>query len=236
MKKLIVAIAVFSGLSSAAQAAPVLIDAFNAEQIVAYKPIPGFVSDQSEVEAPVIGGYRDISVVSSATAYFGSILQVVDGEGSIDLSNTRGVTGSGSVTWDGMGSTGLGGIDLTDGGSNDALITSIVFSRGSGALTFSAVDTNGVSGMATYAFNTDISSASPVAFLFSSFSNGVDLTSVNSLTMLMSGIDPAASNSVGSVYAGVAPVPAPVPLPAAGLLLGTVLLGGGVAARRRKTA
>lgn len=239
MKSLVAVATLVIGASTAAHAAPIVIDDFVDEQLVALVEFGGVLSSSEIAASTALGGYRGLSVTSDAAAFFNTLMQTgaTSGTSKLDLSNTPGVTGSGFVVWDGAGSAGLGGVDLTDGGTNDAILSTIIFADGASQLEFMVTDTSGTSGTAIYQIPTGISGSTVASVLFSGFTNSVDFTAVDSLLLSMSSTVPGTAFSIDLVSAGVASAPAPVPLPAAGLLLGSVLVGGGtLAARRRKKA
>lgn len=239
MKSLIAVATLMIGASTAAHAAPIVIDDFVDQQVVTLVEFGGVLSSGEIAASTAIGGYRELAVASDASSFFNTLMQTGDASGTskLDLSNTPGVTGSGLVVWDGQGNTGLGGVDLTDGGTNDAILSTVIFADGASLLEFVVTDSSGMSGTAAYQIPTGISASTVASVLFTDFTNGVDFTAIESIGLVLSSTASGSAFSLDLVSAGVSPPPAPVPLPAAGLLLGSVLLGGGtLAARRRKKA
>lgn len=125
--------AILAALSAGVQAAPVIVDLFDptTNQVVS---VGGPVADSpfNEVTEPaipgntILGGSRDLYLFNvSGTTGTRSAVGAVEG-GELSYSNSSGVGSSLSVQWDGADAssavdvTGLGGIDLTGGGSNTA--------------------------------------------------------------------------------------------------------------------
>lgn len=91
-------------------------------------------------DATILGGYRDLVVsnISGGDAVTGSAINVIGGE--LKFSTDTGATGQGQVQWDGddsagsvfdIATSGLGGLDLTQGGSlTDFELTTIFSDQG----------------------------------------------------------------------------------------------------------
>ncbi len=84
-----------------------------------------------------LGGYRDLCVSNVSGSSGTSILTASSSSGGyLDLSQTTGVYSVATVQWDGndgactISPTGLGGVDLTDGGFNDGVVVRVVAADG----------------------------------------------------------------------------------------------------------
>lgn len=209
-------------------AATIIIDQFVAPQYVVSRPGPGNVA-ASEVAAPLsIGGYREMRVTNGQNRLNGTSLET--GGGVADFSNASRTAGSGTLTWNGIGSTGLGGLDVTDNGTNDAVFFDVVFSDADVDLAFAVVDTRGRTSTYSYLVGEELS-GTPVVFSFADFTGNADLTSINSVSFRLSGRSPSVDASLDLLYFGSTLTS--VPLPASGILLGAALLGAGLMGRRR---
>ena len=212
-----------------AGAATIIIDEFIAPQTVVAVPGPGAVSS-SEVKAPLsIGGYRDMRVVNNNRRTNGTTLEARDG--ALDFSNASRTSGTGTVTWNGLRSTGLRGLDVTDGGTNDAVIFDVLFADAEVDLTFSVIDTRGRTSSYSYLIKEALTRSSVVFFKFTDFAGTADLKSINSVSFTLSGRTASVDATLDLLSFGQTPVP--VPVPASGLLLGTAVLGAGMLRRRR---
>ena len=118
----------------------------------------------------------------------------------------------------------LGGVDLTDGGTNDTILIGINSIDLSALFTASV---NGVSGSA------GVSAQGNLNFLFSDFA-GVDFSNVTSLSFTVdsNGVDDGDSSFTFIGIDDLQPNVSSVPLPAGALLLGTALFGLGFARRK----
>ncbi|OWJ80499.1 VPLPA-CTERM sorting domain-containing protein [Haematobacter genomosp. 1] len=218
--------------ADAGNAATIVIDEFVAPQyVVARAPSGNFA--RSEIRAPstvAVGGYRDMSVTNSTSRLNGTSLET--GDGYLDFNNASRTSGTGTITWDGQNSTGLRGLDVTDGGTNDAVFFSVVFADADIAMAFSITDTQG----RVSTFNTllveEFSDPAEVIFRFSDFSGSADFTQVNAISFTLIGTRPAVDASLDRIYFGA--TVAPVPLPATAPLLFAAMGGLAFAARRRK--
>lgn len=215
-----------------AAAATIVIDQFVAPQLVVARPARGSVA-ASEVAAPLsIGGYREMRATNRENRLNGTTLEA--GEGVLDFSNAARTSGTGTLTWNGIRSTGLRGLDVTDGGTNDAVFFDVLFSDANVDMTFSLRDTAGRTSTYSYLIGEELSGsagAAPVVFSFADFAGTADLRSINSVSFTLAGRAAAVDASLDLLYFGS--TLAPVPLPAGALLLGSALLGAGLMGRRR---
>lgn len=265
---MIVAIGLIGGAAAIGQAAPVSIDDFDTP--------PHSVNDSSDDGSAVVdqapnsgdlaspdplGGYRDISVnlIEQTEGSDSSEVAVNPNGASSDLrvSNDEGARSYAGVQWDGddgpgseaIDMTGLGGLDLTGGGTNDRInVTVLANDAGAANLTFSAWNSDNGSGPFSLSMDIpmvdpDVASPETMSFLFSEFSGSPDFTNVGALEASFDGdnaidggpfdgetpLPSAADIQIGSVTATNA-VPTPSAL-AGGLLL---LSGLGLGRYRRR--
>lgn len=200
-------------------AASITIDSFDTPQI-AISPSGAGIGASSTIAAPeAIGGSRTITADGDG-AFFPILTTAINvAGGTASISNSDQVVGSGLFAWD------AGGTDLTAGGVNDTFV--LVINSVDLGVTFD-LTVDGVT--STSAFS---AATGDVLFDFAAFG---DLTSANDISLLVSG--PAAFDASFSFFGAEDlidnPV-APIPLPAGSVLLGSLLLGAGIFARRRKT-
>lgn len=198
---------------SGAQAATIVIDDFQTgDQQQAPPP--------NTVDAPsAIGGKRTLLGSGEVTGFVS--------DGLLNVLNSTQPGGTFQAVWDGGGS--LGGIDLTDGGTNAFFDVRVVLKAPDPldveTLGVRVEDSNGVAGTVSLGWQ-DLSLGSNL-IPFSSLSNGVDLTSVDLIGLDFSIAVEGNNISIGSVSAVV-------PVPAAAWLFGSGLLGLVGVARRCK--
>lgn len=208
----------------AGTAATIQIDSFDTAQAV-IDPSGGIFGSTSTIAAAeALGQMRTITASGDGTLFPVSTTTINITNGTAAVSNSDQVTGTGLFEW------AAGGVDLTDGGTNDTFVLDIV-SIDLGA-TF-ALSVDGTTVTSAYSATTGF-----VSFDFSAFG---DLTNAFAISLLVSG-DDALDTSFSFLGAedlvsgpGNQTV-SPVPLPAGGLLLGGLLMAGGVAARRKVRA
>lgn len=197
-------------------AAPITIDGFTAAQTVSDPDFAPLFPTSSTVDSTYAGGDRTVTAQGDGGAFPGLATVVTIGNGSASISNGSGVIGTGLFSWD------LRGFDLTDRGLNDTFILGV--NRVDLALSFSlTVDGRTVSSSST-------STTGNLTFGFASFGQ---LTDVQSISLFVSGPSDFDADFAFLGVDDLLPNVSPVPLPAGGLLLGSVLLGGAVAARRK---
>lgn len=225
MKTLLLAAALAAG-PAAASAATILIDDFRSTQVVADRPVEGFPRRSEAFGPGVIGGYRDLiaKTLNRGGPFATSLSSNQAEEALLNFSNQSNQRGIGTVRYDGKGQSGLGGVDLLQGGANRGLLLAV--ENADAALTISALieDTAGQRSMLERSYPREIKSQ-PVILLFSDFTGIADLTSVNVLEFAFSG-----PQDLDASFERI--VVAPVPLPASGLLLAAA--AAGLVARRRR--
>jgi hypothetical protein len=172
----------------------------------------------------IIGGDRDVELeVLSSTGLTASV-NANPPAGVFAWSNAAQVQSTATLTWDDAG--GLGGIDLTDGGASDAILIELITIDLNAALNFSATDTNGGSSSRV------LTGLAPgeLTFGFDSFVGTADFTSVDSISLTLTG--PTEVDAVIDLVATSTTVNVPEPSTIAALGIGLAGIGF---ARKRST-
>ena len=203
-----------------ASAAPFLIDDFSTSQFVADRPTPGFPKSSEVADPTVLGGYRDLFVKTLKKRpgpFATSLATNVNEEELLNFSNQSFQQGIGTLLYNGQGSSGLGGIDLTFGGVGEAF--RFVVENADAEMTIAATvsDTAGGTSTLTQTFPQTIVGGR-ISFAFDDLAGDADLTSVDALRFAFSG---PPNLDASFALLGVAPIPLPV---------GGALLGGGLLA------
>ena len=216
----------------AASAATLVIDDFTSTQIVADRSIEPAYPSISEAAGPtVVGGFRELTVrtLNGGGVFASTLSSNASGEGRLNFSNQSNQRGVGTVLYDGEGSAGLGGLDLTFGGG-----TRFAFAvqNADAAMTIrsTVTDTSGASSMLERTFPGSIA-GSRISFAFADFAGVADFASVDAIAFTFSGPQDLDASFDRIVVAG-SPA-APVPLPAGGALLAAALLAFGALRRLR---
>jgi len=123
------------GLPTASRAQPILIDDFSTNQAAQTLTFPpaGTSSSSSVSGAGILGGERDVEVDLTAGVIAGNTMSATVSSGFFSYSQDATISGMGKIQWDGtdgsptINPTGLGGIDLTAGGTQDAFLLSVFF-------------------------------------------------------------------------------------------------------------
>lgn len=219
-----------AGMLIYSSAGAVIIDDFSTTpQMVEADPPPVPNTDASEVaSASSLGGWRDLFAEVTASP-FNTDLAFEANFGTLATSAGGGVEGSTAVTWDGndgdgevVDTTGLGGIDLTGGGTANGFDLNLLSIDLDVSVAITVWDMVGSMSTASFlAANLDSDS-----FAFSSFT-GVDFTNVGALQLGFQSTTPSFDVVVtlletNNISGG--PV-MPVPLPGTALLFGVGLIG-----------
>lgn len=218
----------FGVMATSALAATITIDSF-ATNSGPVSATDGMTAVEETAAPEALGGFRYIEVGGDAVSPDETVGAVNQGE--LTFSNDSGVQGTMDVTYDGFADTGLGGVDLTDGGMNDAfafdLTTDVPISY-----SISVYDTFGASAMSPSTTSSAFVADQPILISFADFA-GVDLSSVNSiiLSLIDTTTDFAADVAIDD-FASVDTTPQ-VPVPASALLLAGGLGAFGLMRKRR---
>jgi uncharacterized repeat protein (TIGR01451 family) len=126
---------VLLALPALALAQPITIDDFSTNQasLALTFPPAGTTASSSVSGSGILGGERDLQVNLTSGVIAGNTLSGVVSSGFLSYSQDATIAGSGTVQWDGtdgsptLNPTGLGGIDLTAGGTQDAFVLRTIF-------------------------------------------------------------------------------------------------------------
>lgn len=233
------AVAASALVMSGAQAfaATLLIDDFGANQRVTATPGTGNVSSSEVAGGDILGGFRDMAVTNTNNNGDSTDATELRVSGSgLSFSNIDGAQGTGTITYDGEGSAGLGGVNLLIGTNPFFAFDVAEFDRNV-FISVMATDTSGAE--ANYSETLEGGFNPNLTFGEFTTDDGFDFASVDSLQFFVSSEDTLISvdgriRSI-SIKAGDVPTPSPIPLPASALLL-LGSLGGLTAMRRRRKA
>lgn len=223
-KLALTAVAGLGLMTASAAAAPITIDTFDGDAWVADAPF-FIIGSEAEVAAgSAIGGWRDLLAESDSTDPLAT--EVRTSGGSLAYSNTAGSSGTGTVTWDGndgdastVDTSGLGGIDLTDGGTNDGFLIKLLSADANLSITLNVWDMAGNLSSLDVLFTTSLVEYSAFLYL-DGFVGGADLTNVGAIQLVLDGPE-----NIDAVIDFIAV--APVPLgPAMPPLLGALFMLG----------
>jgi hypothetical protein len=222
--KSIAAAALLSVTPVLAHATSVTIDDFSVDQFV--EITNGTISDTVS-DAGIYGGDRAVSLTAtSGTGNPGnkSAISVFGGEASVGNAS-----GQSSVS-DFLYTTTS--FDLTDSGSNTGI--AINMSSLLGSFDFDLTLTDSLGG--NFTSSQTVATNGFLTFVFSNFTTaGVDVTDVTSLLLRITSNAPGSDVTFDFIEASDLTPPS-VPLPAGGVLLGSILLGGAFVAKRRKNS
>jgi hypothetical protein len=224
-------------LSTLGRAGAVTIDGFGTGSLVF---VPAASTSESQVSGPMLGGERDETIGNASPS--GGILAGVSG-GAYSY-GALSATGSALLVWDGadgdaaLDPTGLGGVDLTEGGtqfgfsiqieSNDfpALLVLTVYSTASD---FSQVTVSTPGGIPS-------GPAQTLGIAFASLTatgSGADFADVGAISLLIDGSSqPQLDISLGAFSTSAVVVPEPETF--VQLSLGLAVLAGMRVSRRRR--
>jgi len=120
-----------------AMAQPIVIDSFTTNQpsLALTFPPAGTTASSSVSGAGILpaAGERDLEINLTAGVIAGNQMSATVSSGLFSYSQDATISGNGKITWDGtdgsptVNPTGLGGIDLTAGGTQDALLLGAFF-------------------------------------------------------------------------------------------------------------
>jgi uncharacterized repeat protein (TIGR01451 family) len=193
-----------------------VIDAFDTTQQIARatSSTPNAMSTAAASEA--IGGFRKL--LATLDQPFGTVALAANdpdsGLARLDFSATSTATGSRRVTWDGTGNaadttnfTGLGGIDLTDGGSNTG-VSVLINADKAGSITMRLYTDAGNHSMAVLPFPDTLGTLAQVFVPFSSLvvtgGAGANLTDLGAIQIDVDAASAAADGYI-EVLGGFGP-------------------------------
>lgn len=206
--------------------------------------------------AGILGGERDLSIElkSGVFASTGASPGAGIGDGTFHFNNVSNASSTAVIQWDGVdgsmgiNTTGLGGVDLTNGGSSSSFLNDIVHSDGGFNFTLTVWDMDGNSVTAILAADEHQTPATS-ALGFATFSNcdatgtggvicldgannpvltGVDMTNVGALQLV---VDPTGAAIDRDFQIDAIRIPEPSTI----ALLGAGLIGMGAARRKKAT-
>jgi uncharacterized repeat protein (TIGR01451 family) len=176
-------------------AAQILIDSFSTNQsaLTLTYPPAGTTASSSVSGAGILGGERDLSINLTGGVIAGNTMSATVSSGFYSYSQDATIAGTGTIQWDGadgsatLNPTGLGGVDLTMGGTQDAILIGTFFDDLPVNLVIEVFTDAGNASTATVALPGLIFSSTNFAFPYSSFTTtlgaGADFTNVGAIVL-----------------------------------------------------
>jgi uncharacterized repeat protein (TIGR01451 family) len=134
-RALLLASSLLLSTATGAVAQPIVIDTFSTNQASLQLDFPpaGTNATSSVAGAGILGSERDMEIDLIGGVIAGNGMDAVVSSGFYSYSQDATIQGAGRIEWDGadgspaLNPTGLGGIDLTAGGTQDAFLLSVIF-------------------------------------------------------------------------------------------------------------
>jgi hypothetical protein len=181
--------------TSAPVHADTVIDDFSTNQsaLTLTYPPAGTSASSSASGAGIIGGERDLQINLTAGVIAGNTMSATVSSGFFSYSQDATIAGNGTLQWDGtdgsptLNATGLGGIDLSAGGSQDAIRMNLFFDDLPTNVTLTLYTDAGnasatsftTPGLLFSATNFDI----PLSSFTTTLGNGADVSNIGAITM-----------------------------------------------------
>jgi uncharacterized repeat protein (TIGR01451 family) len=156
-------------------------------------PPAGTTASSSASGAGILGGERDMQINLTAGVIAGNTETAVVSSGFFSYSQDATIAGNGVLQWDGndgsatLNTTGLGGIDLTSGGTQDAFLLNVFFDDLPVNSVITVYTDAGNASSVTVALPGLVFSATNFAIPYSSFTTtlgaGADFTNVGAITL-----------------------------------------------------
>jgi hypothetical protein len=190
---------------SSTRAAPGTVDTFDTDQttierVVGTDPIPSSVSSTAS-GGDILGGERDIQITIDAGTTTGNRLSSGVGTSLLSVGYEPSIEGTAEIVWDGpdgdatsIDFTGLGGVDLTESGAQDAFIIRINSDDLAASLIIEVFTDSGNSSTATLNLPGSIFSPEDRTVPFSSFTanlgTGADFENVGAIVLSVTSTTP----------------------------------------------
>jgi uncharacterized repeat protein (TIGR01451 family) len=182
-------------ISSHAMAAPMTIDSFatNHSALALTFPPAGTSAGSSASGAGILGAERDMEIYLSSGVIAGNGLDAVVSSGFMSYSQDATIAGTLECQWDGadgssaLNPTGLGGIDLTGGGAQDAIQLNLSFDDLPAETTWTVYSDGGNASSVTFTLPGLIFGNTRFVIPFSAFTPilgaGADFSDVGAITL-----------------------------------------------------